>query len=122
MDSLPLFLVPIPVPIFVAIYVAYVAHTQQKEQERLYSLIARLESLSGESRPRLRQLRRLSRLNPYANMQAFRMFGREISSVERNNGIYASYRLRRLTLAVAQILENFESRIMEIERDLPASR
>ena len=118
MDSLPLFLVPI----FVAIYVAYVAHTQQKEQERLYSLIARLESLSGESRPRLRQLRRLSRLNPYANMQAFRAFGREISFVERNNGIYASYRLRRLTVSAAQILENFETRIVEIERHHAASR
>ena len=109
-------------PIIIALFLTFLAYTQQKEQERFEDLVSRLESLSEASRARLRRLRRLSRFNLYANIQGLREFDREIRFVERNNGIYASYRLRRLTVSTGHILDNMEGRITEIERALAASR
>ena len=109
-------------PIIIALFSTFLAYTQQKEQERFEDLVSRLESLSEASRARLRRLRRLSRFNLYANIQGLREFDREIRFVERNNGIYASYRLRRLTVSTGHILDNMEGRITEIERALAASR
>ena len=109
-------------PFFVAGLTAIIAALQKREQERFEDLVSILESLSEVSRARLRRLRRLSRFNLYANIQGLREFDREIGFVERNNGIHASYRLRRLTVSVGQILDNMEDRITEIERALAASR
>ena len=115
----PLLMLPI---IIAALFSIFLAYTQQKEQERFEDLVSILESLSEASRARLRRLRRLSRFNLYANIQGLREFDRELRFVERNNGIHASYRLRRLTVSVGQILDNMEGRITEIERALAASR
>ena len=95
-------------PLFVGFLTAIIAALQQREQERFEDLVSILESLSEVSRARLRRLRRLSRFNLYANIQGLRQFDREIGFVERNNGIHSSYRLRRLTVSIGQILENME--------------
>ncbi len=118
----PLLMLPIIIALIIALFCFLTTYELQKEQERFEDLASRLESLSEASRARLRRLRRLSRFNLYANIQGLREFDREIRFVERNNGIYASYRLRRLTVSTGHILDNMEGRITEIERALAASR
>ena len=63
-------------PIIIALFSIFLAHTQQKEQEGFEDLVSRLELLSEASRARLRRLRRLSRFNLYANIQGLREFDR----------------------------------------------
>jgi hypothetical protein len=92
-----------------------------KEQKRLEHLVSRMESLSRGRRSQLQRLRRFSRLNLYSNFQGLRKLDREITSIERNNGIHTSYRLRRLTLSADRILDNMEDRIGKLEKTLAAS-
>ena len=107
--------VGVSIPVFFFLFTILAYH---KERKRLENLVSRLQSLALGSSSRLRRLARFSHFNLWSNVQIIRELDREITTSERNNNIYTSYRLRRTDLLPGQIMDSMEKRIGHLEKAL----